>query len=79
MIDLRVGATLISPYTPPDDPRRRAITYGRIADILQERGQLDDALRIFEQQVLPSFEALNLPAELVRVRARIAELRAKLG
>lgn len=56
-----------------------AITQGRIAEILQARGQLDDALRIYEEQVLPSMEALKLPAQIDRVRARIEELRAKLG
>ena len=61
------------------DVHALAITQGRIAEIMQERGQLGDALRIHEQQVLPSFEALNLPVEIDRVRARIVELRAKLG
>ena len=61
------------------DVHALAITQGRIAEIMQERGQLGDALRIHEQQVLPSFEALNLPVEIDRVRARIAELRAKLA
>ena len=39
-----------------DDPRRRAITYGRIADILHERGQLDEALRILTEEQLPVFK-----------------------
>ena len=60
-------------------PTPLAITRGRIAEIMQERGQPGDALRIYEVQVLPGFEALNLPVEIDRVRARIAELRAKLG
>ncbi len=42
-----------------DDPRRRAITYGRIADIRQERGQLDEALRILTEEQLPLFEKLG--------------------
>ncbi len=66
-------------YEQLGDVRSLTVTQRQIADILQERGQRDKALRIYEEQVLPSFEALKLPVEIDRVRARIAELRAMLG
>ncbi|MYD86271.1 MAG: tetratricopeptide repeat protein, partial [Acidobacteria bacterium] len=53
-----------------DDPRRRAITYGRIADILHERGQLDEALRILTEEQLPVFEKLGDAHALAITRGR---------
>jgi phosphopentomutase len=32
---------------------------GRIADILRARGQLDEALRIYQEEALPVFERLG--------------------
>ena len=57
-----------------DDPRRRAITYGRIADILQERGQLDKALRILTEEQLPVFERLGDARQQAITQARIADV-----
>ena len=57
-----------------DDPRRRAITHGRIADILQERGQLDDALRILTEEQLPIFEKLGDARQQAITHARIADI-----
>ena len=56
-----------------------AINQGRIADILEECGQFDDALQTYEKRVLPTIEALKNPTEVSQVRARIRELKAKLG
>ncbi|MBK9648363.1 MAG: tetratricopeptide repeat protein [Deltaproteobacteria bacterium] len=39
--------------------RDQAITISQIADVLQARGQLDEALRIFREEVLPVFERLG--------------------
>jgi phosphopentomutase len=41
------------------DVRAKAITMGKIADVLQARGQLDEALRIYQEELLPVFERLG--------------------
>jgi tetratricopeptide (TPR) repeat protein len=41
------------------DVRERAVTMGQIADILQARGQLDEALRIRTEEELPVYERLG--------------------
>ena len=43
----------------PDDGRAKAITLGRIADVLYARGELDEALRIHREEQLPVFERLG--------------------
>ena len=42
-----------------DDRRRRAITEGRIADFLEARGELGEALRIRTEEELPVYERLG--------------------
>ena len=39
--------------------RSKAVTMGKIADILQARGQLDEALNIRENHELPVYEKLG--------------------
>jgi hypothetical protein len=39
--------------------RSKAITMGQIAEVLQARGQLDEALRIYQEEVLPVYERLG--------------------
>ena len=39
--------------------RARAVTMGKIADILQARGQLDEALQIRNEEQLPVYERLG--------------------
>ncbi len=41
------------------DVRSRAVTMGQIADILQGRGETDEALRIRREEELPVFERLG--------------------
>ena len=41
------------------DVRSKAITMGKIADVLQARGQLDEALRIRQEEELPVYERLG--------------------
>ena len=41
------------------DTRERAVALGKIADILAQRGQLDEALRIHQQEELPVYEQLG--------------------
>ncbi|MFW6133757.1 MAG: CHAT domain-containing protein, partial [Planctomycetota bacterium] len=40
-------------------PRERAIALGKIADILQQRGETDEALRICREEELPVYERLG--------------------
>lgn len=46
-------------YERLDDVRSKAITMGQIADILQARGQLDEALSLKETEALPVYERLG--------------------
>ena len=39
--------------------REWAVTLGQIADVLQARGQLDEALRIRQEEELPTYERLG--------------------
>lgn len=54
--------------------RERAVTMGQIADILQARGQLDEALVVLQNEVLPAFEKLGDVRELLVVRTKFAIL-----
>ena len=45
---------------------------GRIADIYQSRGELEEALRIREMEVLPTLERLNDKRGLLVARANLA-------
>jgi hypothetical protein len=42
-----------------NDVRSRALTMGKIADILESRGDLDEALRIRGEEQLPVYERLG--------------------
>ena len=57
-----------------DDRRRCAITQGRIADILQTRGQLDEALRIRTDEELPVYEQLGDIRSRAITHGRIADI-----
>ncbi|CAK8716990.1 hypothetical protein GKODMF_08605 [Candidatus Electrothrix gigas] len=47
---------------------------GRIADILQDRGELDKALEIYQKEVLPVYEKLGDVFSLLLCRTDIALL-----
>ncbi len=61
-----------------DAMRSLAIARGRITDIPEVRGQVEEALRIYERNVLQDVEALGDPAQIECVRKRIASLRESL-
>ena len=61
------------------DVRSRAVTLGQIADILQDRGQLDEALRIRKEELLPVFERLGNVRELIVGRVNLALCLVKRG
>jgi hypothetical protein len=46
-------------YERLGDVRERAVTLGQVADILQVRGELDEALRIRREEQLPVYERLG--------------------
>jgi hypothetical protein len=52
--------------------RSKAVTQGQIADILQARGQLDEALRIRTEEQLPVYERLGDVRSVLVCRAKIA-------
>src|SRR5258705_4833398 len=53
----------LCPYPPLfgslGDVRSRAVTLGKIADVLAGRGETDEALRIRREEELPVFERLG--------------------
>jgi hypothetical protein len=52
---------------------RRVYTLGRIADLLADRGELDEALRIRREEVLPAYEQLGDVRSRAHTLGRIAD------
>jgi phosphopentomutase len=52
---------------------------GRIADILQGRGQLDEALRIYQEEELPVYERLGDVRSKAITMGRIADILQARG
>ena len=59
--------------------REKAVTMGKIADIFQARGQLDEALRIRREEELPVYERLGDVRELLVGRTNMAILLMQRG
>jgi hypothetical protein len=59
--------------------RERAITHGKIADILQTRGELDEALRIRHEEELPVFTRLGDVRERAITHGKIADILQTRG
>ncbi|MFH0982861.1 MAG: CHAT domain-containing protein [Planctomycetota bacterium] len=66
-------------YDQISDVRSRAVTMGQIADILQARGQLDEALRIRREEQLPVYERLGDVRERAVTMGKIADILAARG
>jgi hypothetical protein len=66
-------------YERLGDVRSKAITMGKIADIRQARGELDEAIRIRMQEVLPVFERLGDVREVIVARVNTALVLAQRG
>ena len=62
-----------------DDRRLIAITEGRIADILEARGELDEALRIRTEEELPVHERLGDLRALAVAKGKIADILQARG
>jgi len=54
-----------------------AVTLGKIADVLADRGELDEALRIRGEEQLPVYERLGLEALYGLSRKYLAHARAR--
>lgn len=57
-----------------DDSRQRAIVWGRIADILEIRGELDKALRIRIEEEMPVYERLGELRESAVTQGKVADV-----
>ena len=55
-------------------PRSRALLLGKRADALQARGEFDKALRIWNEEELPIYEALGNKPALAVTKGKIAEV-----
>lgn len=64
---------------PPAEVRERARTGGFLADALAARGQLDEAMRLCREDLLPAFRRLGDEHELCVTWGRIADLLAGRG
>ena len=62
-----------------DDQRRRAITWGRIADLHEDRGELDKAFHIRTKEQLPAFEELKDRRSIAITQGRIADIHQTRG
>jgi hypothetical protein len=59
--------------------RERAVTMGKIADILAARGQLDEALRIRREEELPVYQKLGAnPRNLCAAQAQSIQQTADI-
>jgi hypothetical protein len=58
-------------YERLGDVRSKAVTMGQIADVLQARGQTEEALRIRREEQLPVFERLGDVREKIICRAKL--------
>jgi hypothetical protein len=61
-------------YERLGDVRSVAITKGKIADIVQARGDLDEALRIRKDEELPVLERLGDVRSVLVARANLAQM-----
>ena len=62
-----------------DDRRRRAMAQGRIASILEARGDLDEALRIRREEQIPVYDRLGDVRSLAITRGKIADILQARG
>ena len=65
--------------TRMDDRRRIAIAEGRIADILEARGELDEALRIRTEEELPIYQRLGDVHSRAVTQGQIADILVTRG
>lgn len=56
-----------------------AVTWGKIADILQRRGELDEALRIRTTKQIPVYDELGSVREAAVTWSKVADVLARQG
>ncbi len=61
------------------EEKQRAVALGRIADILQARGQLDEALRIRREEELPVYERLGDVRSKAVTMGKVADILQARG
>ncbi len=61
------------------DVRSRAVTMGRIADILEQRGETDEALRIYKEEELPVYDRLGDVRSRAVTMGKIADILSQRG
>jgi tetratricopeptide (TPR) repeat protein len=66
-------------YERLGDVRARAVTLGKVADILAARGDLDEALRIRREEELPVFERLGDVRARAVTLGKVADILAARG
>ncbi|MQY15185.1 hypothetical protein SRB5_53630 [Streptomyces sp. RB5] len=66
-------------YERIGDTREAAVTWGQIADILQQRGETDEALRIRREVTLPVYERIGDTREAAVTWGQIADILQQRG
>jgi tetratricopeptide (TPR) repeat protein len=62
-----------------DNEHDSAVAYSGVADILMQQGQIDEALDIYQQKLLPIFENLKNEQQYAVVQGRIADILEARG
>ncbi|MFD9067922.1 CHAT domain-containing protein, partial [Kitasatospora purpeofusca] len=66
-------------FTHLGDARSAAVTWGQIADVLQQRGEVDEALRIRREIQLPTFERIGDTRSTAITWGKIADVLQQRG
>ncbi|WP_405628282.1 tetratricopeptide repeat protein [Streptomyces sp. NBC_00016] len=66
-------------FTDTGDTRSVAIIWGKIADILEQQGEVDEALRIHRETALPAFERLGDTRSAAIIWGKIADILQQQG
>ncbi|MEN9500999.1 MAG: hypothetical protein RI964_284 [Pseudomonadota bacterium] len=76
---LRIAHDKVTLDGKNNNEREATLAKGQIADILQARGQLDEALRIRQQEELPVYERLGEVREIAITKGQIADILQARG
>ena len=66
-------------FADAGDTRSVAVTWGQIASILEQRGEVDEALRIHREVTLPALERIGDTREVAVTWAKIADILQQQG
>ncbi|MBB4715146.1 tetratricopeptide (TPR) repeat protein [Streptomyces luteogriseus] len=66
-------------FTDAGETREVAVTWAKIADILVQRGEVDEALRIRREVALPVFERIGDIREVAVIWGKIADILVQRG